>query len=70
MPRYAGYHDAAAEGGNGVWFLLAHEMQPVVWRLLFPCNESDKVVSFNNPRGRLTNSDLELAAEVIGVGSS
>jgi hypothetical protein len=68
MPRYAEYHDAAAEGAGGLWFSLAHEMQPVVWRLLFPCNVSDEVVSFNNPRGRLTNSDLELAAEVLGVG--
>jgi hypothetical protein len=42
-------------------------MQPVVWRLLFPCDVSDKVVLFDNPRGRLTNSNLELAAEVLGV---
>ncbi len=68
MPLYAGYHDAAAEGAGGVWFSLVHKMQPVVWRLLFTCNISEEVVSFNNPRGRLTNLDLELAAEVIGVG--
>ncbi len=51
MLRYAGCHDAAAEGAGGVWFLLAHEMQPVVWRLLFPCNLSDEVVLFDNPEG-------------------
>jgi hypothetical protein len=68
MPWYAGYHDAAAERAGGVWFLLAHKIQPVVWRLLFPCNVSDEVVSLDNPRGRLTNLDLELAAEVLGVG--
>ncbi len=51
-----------------MWFLLVHEMQPVVWRLLFPCNVSDEVVLFDNPRGRLTNLDFELAAEVLGVG--
>jgi hypothetical protein len=68
MPRYAGYHNAAVEGAGGVWFLLAHKMQPVMWRLLFPCNVSDEVVSFDNPRGRLTNLDLELAAEVLSVG--
>jgi hypothetical protein len=51
MPRYAGYHDAAAEGASRVWFWLAHEMQPVVWRLLFPYNVSDEVMSFDNPRG-------------------
>jgi hypothetical protein len=68
MLQYAGYHDAAAEIAGGVWFSLVHEMQPVVRRLLFPCNVSDKVVSFDNPRGQLTNLDLELAAEVLGVG--
>jgi hypothetical protein len=68
MLWYAGYHNAAAEEAGGVWFMLAHEMQPVVWRLLFPCNMSDGVVLFDNPRGRLTSSDLELAAEVLGVG--
>ncbi len=68
MPWYAGYHDAAAEGAGGVWFLLAHEMEPVMWRLLFPCNVSEEVVLFDNPRGRLTNLDLKLAAEVLGVG--
>jgi hypothetical protein len=68
MPRYAGYHNAAVEGAGRVWFSLAHKMHPVVWRLLFPCNLSDKVVSSNNPRGRLTNLDLKLAAEVLGVG--
>jgi hypothetical protein len=25
MPRYVGYHDAAAEGAGGVWFLLIHD---------------------------------------------
>ncbi len=30
MPRYAGYHDAAAEGSGGVWFSLAHKMPPLV----------------------------------------
>ena len=68
MPRYAGYHDAAAEGAGGVWFSLAHEMQPLVWRLPFPRDVSNKVVSFDNPGGQLTNSDLELAAEVMGIG--
>jgi hypothetical protein len=68
MPRYAGYQDAAAEGAGGVWFSLVHNMQPVVWRLLFPCDIPEEVVLFNNPSGRLTNLDLELAAEVMGVG--
>jgi hypothetical protein len=68
MPRYAGYHDAVVEGAGGVWFSLAHEMQPLVWRLPLPRDVSNEVVSFDNPGGQLTNSDLELAAEVMGIG--
>ena len=49
MPRYARYHDAAAEGSGGVWFSLAHEMPPLVWRLPFPRDVFNKVVSFDNP---------------------
>jgi hypothetical protein len=34
MPRYVGYHDAAAEGAGGVWFSLTDHMPPLVWRKL------------------------------------
>ncbi len=30
MPRYVGYHDAAAEGAGKVWFSLVHDMPPCV----------------------------------------
>ena len=61
MPRYVGYHDAAAEGAGGVW-------SPWVWRLEFPTDIAQDVVSLSNPNGSITNSDLELAAEVLTVG--
>ena len=68
MPCYVGYHDAAAEGAGGVWFSLRHVMPPVVWRLAFPLDIAKDVVSLSNPNGSITNSDLELAAEVLAVG--
>ena len=68
MPHYVGYHDAAAEGAGGVWFSLVDTMQPVVWREAFPSDISSEVISDDNPSGRLTNSDLELAAEVLAIG--
>ena len=68
MPNYVGYHDAAAEGAGGVWFSLVHTMPPAVWRVGFPLDIAQDVVSLSNPHGSITNLDLELAAEVLAVG--
>ncbi len=68
MPIHAGYHNAAAEGAGGVWFSLCGDPLPVVWREEFPADIAREVVSVDTPNGRLTNSDLELAAEVLAVG--
>ena len=68
MPHHAGYHDAAAEGAGGVWFSLCDDTPPAVWREPFPGDIAQEVVSLETPNGRLTNSDLELAAEVLAVG--
>ncbi len=67
MPRYVGYHDAAAEGAGGVWFSLTDHMPPLVWRVGFPPNIASNIVSDANPHGGITNSDLELAAEVLAI---
>ena len=40
----------------------------MVWREEFPEDIAREVVSVDTPNGRLTNSDLELAAEVLAVG--
>ena len=68
VPHHASYHDAAAEGAGGVWFSLCDDTPPVVWREQFPDDIAKEVVSVDTPHGRLTNSDLELAAEVLAVG--
>ena len=68
MPHYVGYHDAAAAGAGGVWFSLTNNMPPFIWRSAFPPDIESEVVSDDNPDGRLTNSDLKLAAEVLAVG--
>ena len=68
IPHHASYHDAAAEGAGGVWFSLCDDTPPVVWREAFPDDIAREVVSVEKPNGRLTNSDLELAAEVLAVG--
>jgi hypothetical protein len=68
MPKYAGYHDAAAEGAGGVWFSLVDSMMPLVWHKEFPKDIASDVVSDDNPEGGITNSDLKLAAEVLAIG--
>ncbi len=68
MPHYVGYHNAAAEGAGGVWFSFMDNMPPVVWQAAFLHDVASKVVSDGNPEGRLTNSNLKLAAEVMAVG--
>ena len=68
MPMYAGYHNAAAEGAGGIWFSLVDDISPVVWWEAFPADIATEVVSEDTLHGCLTNSDLELAAEVLAVG--
>jgi hypothetical protein len=69
MPRYVGYHDAAAKGAGGVWFSLLHDMPPCVWRLPFPEDIATDVLSLERPHEKVSNSDLELAAEVLAIGT-
>jgi len=68
MPKFAGYYDAAAEGsGDGVWFALEQAMDLLVWKIQFPDDIKNSVVSDKNRTGSITNSDLELAAEVFAL---
>ena len=63
--NYAGYCDASAFGASGVWFGANMASAPSVWRVQWPSDITNDVVSDANPNGRLTNSDLELAAVVL-----
>jgi hypothetical protein len=62
-PIHIGACDAAKEGMGGVWF--PDEGPPLLWRYPFPPLVQDQIVSYDNPTGRLTNSDLELAGTVM-----
>jgi hypothetical protein len=63
--HYTGYCDASAFGAGGVWFGADRELTPLVWRVQWPQDITDAVVSFKNPNGKLTNSDLEMAGVVL-----
>ncbi|KAL7530548.1 hypothetical protein ACHAWF_007729 [Thalassiosira exigua] len=64
---YKGTLDASGEGAGGVWLPANKELAPIVWRLKWPQEVVDRLVTGDNPDGDIdTNSDLEMAAEVLG----
>jgi hypothetical protein len=64
-PGYIGYCDASKIGAGGVWLSGTLHLSPVVWRLEWPVDIQNNVVSFSNPTGSITNSDLEMAGMLI-----
>ena len=62
---FVGYTDACATGMGGVWFSGNERLENLCWRVPFPKDIVDEVISDVNPKGRLTNSDLELAAALV-----
>jgi hypothetical protein len=61
-PGYSGYCDASKLGAGGVWISGTLLLSPVVWRIEWPPDIRERVVSFANPNGTISNSDLEMAA--------
>ena len=64
-PGFVGYTDACATGMGGVWFSGNKRLENLCWRVPFPKDIVDEVISDVNPKGRLTNSYLELAAALV-----
>ena len=65
LPTDLGYTDASGKGLGGVWLDINHPGPHYVWRLQWPKDITDDLVSLTNPGGRITNSDLELVALVL-----
>jgi hypothetical protein len=62
---YGGDVDAAKPGMGGVAFNFRRPSErPILWRAPFPADIQARVVSFDNPTGDITNSDLELTGAV------
>ena len=55
------YVDASGRGAGGVWFSTIGDYCPTVWRLEWP----QSIISTNNPKGTITNSDLELGGIIL-----
>jgi hypothetical protein len=63
-PAFLGAVDASAAGMGCVWLDAATRAHPLLWRNQFPADVTGAVVSWENPSGTLTNSDLEQVALV------
>jgi len=70
-PSAIGYHDVSSLGAGGVWFpsyLIPRGTTgnaPILWRIQWPKDITDNLVTFANPLGKITNSDLELAGGLL-----
>ena len=64
-PATNGACDAAAIGMGGVHFVPTENSEiPLLWRERFPKWIRNRLSSFTNPKGDVTNSDLELAGSI------
>ena len=70
-PHYVGCSDAALSGMGGVWFPPSggHVHPPYDWREPFPPHIQASLISEQNPRGTITNSDLEIVATIGHVAT-
>ena len=64
-PWYVSYVDAAGSGVGGVWISGTNIIKPYVWRMQWPADITKNIVSFSNPKGTITNSDLEMAGVLL-----
>jgi len=65
QPSVVGATDASGAGMGGVAFVnLRSGVVPIVWRSRFPDYIVKRLVSFGNPTGTVSNSDLELAGTI------
>ena len=58
-PMVIGSVDAAKLGMGGILFTPGHP--PTLWHATFPLDIQECIISFDNPVGDLTNSNLEQA---------
>ena len=64
-PDYIGIVDASSHGIGGVVIGELLELPPTVFRLQWPPEITKDLVSFDNPNGKITNSDLEIAGLLL-----
>jgi hypothetical protein len=64
LPAAYGAADASRNGMGGVWLSSDPSFPPTLWRHPFPPFVHQKLVTWENPTGSVSNSDLELLAQI------
>lgn len=64
LPVAVGPADACGRGMGGVWLSPDPTFPPLLWRSEFPTEIQAALISDINPKGTITNSDLELAGQI------
>ena len=72
-PVADGHHDASGAGAGGVWWPGSQAVprqgwsrrKPILWRLQWPQWVRDRLATWENPNGTISNSDLELAGGLL-----
>ena len=64
-PTHLGFCDASGLGSGGVWLDPARTGQNLVLRLPWAPDIVNNLISSTNPQGKVTNSDLDIAALVL-----
>lgn len=64
-PGYIGYCDACKTGAGGVWISGTKHLPPTVWRVEWPKDIQDSLVTRENKEGIVTVNDLEMAGVLL-----
>ena len=64
-PNYIGFCDACKFGAGGVWQNGSSPMAYTVWQLEWPTDVQQNLKTADNPRGKLSINDLEMAGLVL-----
>ena len=66
LDYYTGYCDDSAFSAGGVWFRANAPMSPIIWRVQWPKDITNDVVSNQkNPSRRLINFDLQMTGVLL-----
>jgi len=57
---YGGYCDTSKQGAGSVWFGIEEKLPAIIWWVQFPLKIQNQLVSVENPKGTISNLDLEM----------